>query len=94
MGDLGSDAEQRLRRVVNLGVLAVARVLGTPAEERLRIHCECGARGCRETVEASLAEHRHDDCATVIVCVSHRNAVRGRVVAVNDRFLKVTTATH
>jgi hypothetical protein len=88
----GHSSERAVQRLVNFGTVSLARVLGDPPEELLQLRCECGARGCAATVEATAAEHRDDACCLFMVAREHAAAVPGRVVASNERFAMVRVA--
>lgn len=82
-------SERTLRRLVNFGIVAVARIQGVPPNQLLPLRCECGARGCQRIVEASAVEHRDDSCSIFMVAPDHRGSVSGRVVVANERFARI-----
>jgi hypothetical protein len=44
------EARRALRRLVNFGVVSVARVTGVGADQLLGLRCECGVAGCGERI--------------------------------------------
>jgi len=82
----GHISERTLQRLVNFGTVSLARALGNPPDELLLLRCECGARGCSATVEATAIEHQDDGCCLFMVAREHVAAVPGKVVASNERF--------
>lgn len=88
----GDISECMLQRLVNFGTVSLARALGNPPDELLTLRCECGARGCSATLEATATEHHDDECCLFMVAHGHEVAVPGRVTVSSERFVKVRVA--
>jgi hypothetical protein len=81
-------SERTVRRLVNFGTVSLARVSGRPPNELLTLRCECGARGCSATVEATAAEHLLDGCGVFMVAPGHARDA-GTIVSESERFAKI-----
>jgi hypothetical protein len=85
----GRVSQRTVRQLVNFGTVSLARVLGNPSDVLLTLRCECGARGCSATVEATATEHESGGCYLFMVDCGHSAAVPGTVVHQNERFVTV-----
>jgi len=83
-------SRQDQRRVVNFGVVATARVLGTTPDEHIALRCECGDPGCSRRIAVTPREYGDGgDSARLLVARGHEPTGSGRVGGLNDRFAVV-----
>jgi hypothetical protein len=55
--DVLAESRRTYWRLINFGVVAVARAVDTDAEEPLLLRCECGDAGCNARVAVTRAEY-------------------------------------
>jgi hypothetical protein len=69
----GLDDRGNFLRDVNDIIVQTAERIGT-AEMEWRFLCECGRRGCRESVELTLEEYEEIAAEGLVVARRHRNS--------------------
>jgi hypothetical protein len=67
----GYEFEQAVRRLVNFGVVSLARALGGTPNQVLELRCECTRRLCTSRVRVRLGDYG-DGSSTLLLDRCHR----------------------
>jgi hypothetical protein len=63
--DVLAESRRTYWRLINFGVVAVARASGAGADEPLFLRCECGGPGCVARVRVTRGEYERAETAVV-----------------------------